>query len=145
MVRLRIAAGAAVLAASTALPAVAQTVGDYQDSLRKAPVLDSTPAQVAEACKTLSNYATVMIPEAQTTFGSIITALVPTPGAPVGDMAQRRANCVEARSLAVVTFDDKSGTPLLTPPLLEDPEKAFSTTTTPLPGTAPAPSGRAPL
>lgn len=141
MDRLRLAAGAAILAALTALPAAAQTVGDYQATLDKVPVPDATPVQVANACKTVSNYAAVMIPEAQSTFSSIVSLVNPAP--PVDNAAQKRAACVEAGTRKVISFDDKSGAQLLTPPVLEDPEKAYATTIPPLPdvpmpGQAPA-------
>lgn len=137
MDRLRLAAGAAVLAVLSAFPAAAQTVGDYQATLDKVPVPDATPVQVADACKTVSNYAAVMIPQTQSSFSTFLTLVNIAP--PVDNVVQKRDACVETAKQKIISFDDKSGAQILTPPVLEDPEKAYATTIPPLPDVAPLP------
>jgi hypothetical protein len=135
MIPLRIAIGATIVAAFAAGPAAAQTVADYRQSLNDAAVLDTTPDKAAVLCRPVSNYAAVMIPEARSDVSTIVSAI--SFAAPPQDaLVQKRAVCMGARGIALIVFDDKSGTPLFTPLKLEDPRKAYGAIQPPAPGQA---------
>lgn len=126
MLRFRFAASAAAaLALFAATPVLAQTVSEYEESLRNAQVLDTTPANADAACRPLANFADVSLPESSHANPGLLSWLpIGIVGAD-GQLDQKRDICRQVKSKSVVVFDDHTNTPLLTPLKLEDPNKAY--------------------
>jgi len=111
-----IAAAFAVAAVGSALadPAAPRAVEDYQAALRAA-------AGSPVACAPLDNFARITLTGA--------APILPLPwiddDAASTDLATSRDGCLGTTAKPVITFDDKSGTPLLSPLNMEDPAKAY--------------------
>lgn len=111
---------AAVVAVATAgnviaAPVAPRAVEEYQAALRAA-------AGDTTACAPLVNFASVAL-----TDDAPVLSLpwIDDDKAAPGDLAAARDACLGATAKPVITFDDKSGTPLLSPLNMEDPKKAY--------------------
>lgn len=126
MIRLPLATVSALLVALAAgAPALGQTVADYRDAIRTAPILE-VPQPTAEAhCRPLENFVAVSMPE-WTLKMPWLLGIFPIEGAPDPDVAAKREACLQYRQQAVIQFDDGSGQEIVTPPGMEDPERAYN-------------------
>lgn len=123
-----IAATATLAAAVLAVPvtALGQTVADYRESLHAAPILEAPADTAAAYCRPLQNFVYVSIPTWELKQPWLM-AVLPFEGTPDPEIAKKRETCLDHRNLSIIQFDDGSGQEIVTPPSLDDPERAYTT------------------
>lgn len=121
--RLAVAAVFAISAsgAASAADTGSRTVEEFHDALRVA-------GGSAKGCAPLVNFARIALTDSVSGF--IVSGGGDAPGVTAESAAAVDA-CISATARPVVVFDDKSGTPLLSPLNMEDPSKVYAAPTMP--------------
>lgn len=105
--------------------ALAQTVEDYGQALAQAPIIDAPVATAHAHCRPLETYVETSLPDWKLKMPWLL-AVLPFDRSVDPVIEQKRNRCQEFRGMAVVTFDDRSGEPIVSPPMMEDPNRAYN-------------------